>query len=286
MLWLISVTAWIFKQARLQLELEARGLQASGNKPVLANRLHIALTAHQPVQVPVRHGAVAHVQPPGAHAQLTPTNLTADCWCAAPQGVVAQHAAVQERPAEVDAELLHLREMVCITISPVICLTCPPACARPDWVRFVVDTFSHAGSCSPDSANPEGQPLPAGSVPRCAAGRGGICFGRGHRSPPVRAVRPAWQPETLPGCSAAPPAAPDQQGWNRGSASLTAFLNRSGPADQTPNPAGSPRCRRQVDVLREELSELRASWAADQEALQDAVDSARTVQLYPYAPQV
>jgi hypothetical protein len=36
-------------------------------------------------------------------------------------------------------------------------------------------------------------------------------------------------------------------------------------------------CRRQVDVLREELSELRATWAADQEALQDAVDSARTV---------
>ena len=41
-----------------------------------------------------------------------------------------------------------------------------------------------------------------------------------------------------------------------------------------------------MEVLREELSELRASWAADQEALQDAVDSARTVQLYLYAPQV
>lgn len=38
-------------------------------------------------------------------------------------------------------------------------------------------------------------------------------------------------------------------------------------------------------MLREELSELRASWAADQEALQDAVDSARTVQLYLYAPK-
>ena len=37
------------------------------------------------------------------------------------------------------------------------------------------------------------------------------------------------------------------------------------------------RCRRQVDALREELAELRATWAADQEALQDAVDSARTV---------
>ena len=41
-----------------------------------------------------------------------------------------------------------------------------------------------------------------------------------------------------------------------------------------------------MEVLREELSELRASWAADQEALQDAVDSARTVQLCLYAPQV
>lgn len=34
-----------------------------------------------------------------------------------------------------------------------------------------------------------------------------------------------------------------------------------------------------MEVLREELSELRAGWAADKAALQDAVDSARTVQL-------
>ena len=67
----------IFKQARLQLELETRGLQATGNKPALANRLHIALTAQQPVQVSVCHGAVAHAQTPGAHAQLTLSNLTA-----------------------------------------------------------------------------------------------------------------------------------------------------------------------------------------------------------------
>lgn len=59
---------------------------------------------------------------------------------------------MRERPAEVDAELLHLREMVCITLLPVICSRCPPACARPEWVRTVVNTFSHAGSCSPDSA--------------------------------------------------------------------------------------------------------------------------------------
>lgn len=32
-----------------------------------------------------------------------------------------------------------------------------------------------------------------------------------------------------------------------------------------------------MDELREELAELRAAWAADQESLQDAVDCARTV---------
>ena len=45
------------------------------------------------------------------------------------------------------------------------------------------------------------------------------------------------------------------------------------------NRRSPPWSRRQVEVLREELSELRAGWAADKAALQDAVDSARTVQL-------
>jgi hypothetical protein len=38
------------RQARLQSELETRGLQASGNKPALVNRLHAALSG-QPLQV-------------------------------------------------------------------------------------------------------------------------------------------------------------------------------------------------------------------------------------------
>lgn len=40
-------------------------------------------------------------------------------------------------------------------------------------------------------------------------------------------------------------------------------------------------CRKQVKGLQEELAELRAAWAADQEALHDAVDSARTVNPKP-----
>ena len=48
------------QQARLQSELETRGLEASGNKPALVNRLHIALTAPQPLQVPSWFGAHAH----------------------------------------------------------------------------------------------------------------------------------------------------------------------------------------------------------------------------------
>lgn len=39
------------QQNRLQLELHTLGLEATGNKPTLVNRLHAALAEQQPMQV-------------------------------------------------------------------------------------------------------------------------------------------------------------------------------------------------------------------------------------------